>query len=90
MPNSVAARKAVTLAGCTATSAGGLAAGAVTAARTATYTVTVFFTTRGATVIGYATTSVRATPGKAVPWRASGHFRAPHGMTCVLRGVTAR
>ena len=90
VPNSVAARKAVTLTGCTATSAGGLAAGTVTAARAATYTVTVFFTTRGATVVGYATARVHAAPGKAIPWRASGHFSAPHGMSCVLRGVAAR
>ena len=90
VPNSVAARKAVTLTGCTATSAGGLAAGTVTAARAATYTITVFFTTRGATVTGYATASVRAAAGQATPWRASGHFTAPRGMRCVLRGVTAR
>jgi hypothetical protein len=36
------------------------------------------------------TARVHAAPGKATPWRASGHFRAPHGMSCVLRGVTAR
>jgi len=90
VPNSVAARKAVTLTGCTATSAGGLAAGTVTAARAATYTITVFFTTRGATVIGYAAARVRAAPGQATPWRVSGHFRAPHGLSCVLRGVAAR
>jgi hypothetical protein len=90
VPNSVTARKAVTLTGCTATSAGGLATGTVTGTRAATYTITVFFTTRGATVVGYATARVHAAPGKATPWRASGHFRAPHGMSCVLRGVTAR
>jgi hypothetical protein len=90
VPNSVAARRAVTLAGCTATSAGGQAAGTVTAPRAAAYTITVFFTTSKATVAGYATTTVHATPGRATPWRASGHFRAPHGMRCVLRGVATR
>jgi len=90
VPNSVTARKAVTLTGCTATGVGGLAAGTVTATRAATYTITVFFTTRGATVTGYATARVHAAPGKATPWQASGHFSAPRGMRCVLRGVTAR
>lgn len=47
VPNSVRARRAVTLTGCTATPAGGLAAGTVTATRAAAYTVTMFFTTRG-------------------------------------------
>lgn len=89
VPNSVQDRKTVTLTGCTATSVDGRAAGTVTAARTATYTITVFFTTPGATVIGLATTKVHATSGKATPWHASSHFSAPHGMRCVLRGVAA-
>jgi hypothetical protein len=90
VPNQVPARRAVTLAGCTATPAGGLATGIITATRTGTYAITVFFTTRGATVIGYAATTVHATPGKATRWQASGHFTAPAGMRCVLRGVAAR
>jgi len=90
VPNSVTARRAVTLAGCTATSAGGQAAGTVTAPRAAAYTITVFFTTSKATVVGYAITTVHATPGRATPWQASSDFRAPHGMRCVLRGVAAR
>jgi len=90
VPNQVPARRAVTLARCTATSAGGLAAGTVTAPSAGTYTITVFFTTREATVIGYATATVHATPGKAIPWQASRHFTAPRGMRCVLRGVAAR
>lgn len=90
VPNQVPARRAVTLAGCTASSAGGLATGTITATRTSTYAITVFFTTRGATVIGYAATTVHAAPGKAIRWQASGHFTAPAGMRCVLRGVTAR
>jgi hypothetical protein len=98
VPNSVSARKAVTLTGCSATGAGGLATGTVTApaaktataAKAATYSITVFFTTPETTVLDYATAIVHATPGKAVPWRASGHFKAPQGMRCVLRGVSAR
>lgn len=90
VPNSVTARKAVTLAGCTAASAGGQATGTVTAPRAAAYSITVFFTTSKATVVGYATTTVHATSGRVTPWQASGHFRAPHGMRCVLRGVYAR
>jgi hypothetical protein len=35
-------------------------------------------------------TTVHATPGKATRWQASGHFTAPPGMRCVLRGVTTR
>jgi hypothetical protein len=90
VPNQVPARRAVTLARCTATPGGGLAAGTVTAARAGTYAITVFFTTRAATVIGYAAATVHANPGKATRWQASGHFTAPRGMRCVLRGVTTR
>ena len=68
VPNSVRARKAVTLTGCTATGTGGHASGTVTGpgASAATYTITVFFTTRQATVIGYGTAKVHARPGQPV------------------------
>jgi hypothetical protein len=90
VPNSVSARKAVILTNCTATSLGGLATATVTApaAKAATYTITVFFTTAGTTVLDYATAVVHATPGKATRWQASGRFKAPQGMRCVLRGVS--
>ena len=90
VPNSVRARKAVTLTDCTASGAGGHATGTVTAPGTsaATYTITVFFTTRQATVIGYGTAKVRAVPGKATPWAIGRDFKAPPGMRCVLRGVS--
>lgn len=90
VPNSVRARRAVTLTDCAVTRSGGHASGTVTApgASAATYTITVFFTTRQATVIGYGTTKVHAAPGKATPWQAGGRFTASHGMRCVLRGVT--
>lgn len=91
VPNSVTARKGVTLSDCAASKDGGHAAGMVTdlGKNAAAYTITVFFTTSKATVIGYATTMVHATPGKAIPWQASSHFSAPPGMRCVLRGVSA-
>jgi hypothetical protein len=91
VPNQAQARKAVTLASCAGTKAGGHAAGTIAAPGTsaATFTITVFFTTRQATVLGYAATTVRAAPGQATPWKVSGHFTAPPGLRCVLRGVTA-
>lgn len=91
VPNSVRARKAVTLTSCAATGTGGHAAGTVRAPGTsaATYTITVFFTTPQATVIGYGTAMVRGRPGKASPWTIGRHFKAPQGMRCVLRGVSA-
>jgi hypothetical protein len=92
VPNSVTARRGVTLTDCTATRAGGHAAGTITdpGKSAATYTITVFYTTSQATVIGYAATTVHATPGRATPWQATGHFSAPHGLRCVLRGVSTR
>jgi hypothetical protein len=92
VPNSVRSRRAVTLTGCAATAAGGHASGTVIAPGTsrATYLITVFFTTRQATVIGYGTAMVRAVPGKATPWSVGRHFKAPPGMRCVLRGVSTR
>jgi hypothetical protein len=92
VPNSVTARRGVTLTDCAATRAGGHAAGTVTdpGKSAATYTITVFYTTSQATVIGYAAATVHAAPGKATPWQATGHFSAPHGMRCVLRGVSTR
>lgn len=91
VPNSVRSRKAVILTGCAATAAGGHASGTVIAPGTSaeTYLITVFFTTRQATVIGYGTAMVRAAPGKATPWAVGRHFKAPQGMRCVLRGVSA-
>ena len=91
VPNQARARRAVTLASCGGTKTGGHAAGTITAPGTsaATYTITVFFTTRQATVLGYAATTVRAAPGQATPWNVTGHFTAPRGLRCVLRGVTA-
>lgn len=91
VPNSVRARRAVTLTGCAATGSGGHGSGTVIAAgrSAAIYTITVFFTTRQATVIGYGTTKVHAVPAKTIPWAVGTHFKAPPGMRCVLRGVSA-
>jgi hypothetical protein len=91
VPNSVRARRAVTLTGCAATGSGGHASGTAIAPGTsaATYTITVFFTTRQATVIGYGTTKVHAVPAKTILWAVGTHFKAPPGMRCVLRGVSA-
>ena len=91
VPNSVRARQAVRLTACTATGTGGHASGTVIApgTRAAAYTITVFFTTRQATVIGYGTAKVRAVPGKTIPWAVGTHFKAPPGMRCVLRGASA-
>ena len=87
--NTVAKRKAVTLAGCTAMPGGWKATGTArnTGAKTASYTITIFFTTSKATVQSYASTKVQVAPGASKAWSAAGKFPAAKGTLCVLRGV---
>jgi hypothetical protein len=89
VPNNAASRKNVTISSCKATKDGWQASG--TAAnpghQDARYTVTVFFTTTGGTVIGTGQSRVTVKPGAHQPWTISATFHAPTDTRCVLRGV---
>jgi hypothetical protein len=89
VPNDHAARQNVRLTTCAATKAGWQAAGTVTnsGSKPAEYTITVFFTTKSATVIDTVQTRVRVPAGKAEHWSAAKEFPTTPGMLCVLRGV---
>ncbi|MBK9159230.1 MAG: hypothetical protein IPM11_14190 [Micropruina sp.] len=52
-----------------------------------TYTVTVFFTSKAATVLASASTTATVDPGKEAEWSVNATFAAPEGTRCVLRGV---
>jgi hypothetical protein len=54
---------------------------------TVTYLITVYFTDMHATVISYAQTRVKVTPGQTAPWTATSKFVAPTPTRCVLTGV---
>ena len=89
VPNSVAARRNATLDACHSANGGWQAGGSVKHVGTsaASYKITVFFTTSGATVIGYGDTVIRVAAGQTKPWTVRGTFDAPTGTRCVLRGV---
>jgi hypothetical protein len=74
---------------CKATKGGWTAGGSATnpGSKTADYTITVFFTTTAATVVGSAQTRVRVKPGAEETWTAGKKFTAPRRTLCVLRGV---
>ena len=87
--NNVKSRKNVQLSSCTKV-AGGWGAGGTAAnpgTKAAAYTITVFFTTTSATVVGIGKTQVRVAPGGTQDWTVTGKFKAPAKMLCVLRGV---
>jgi hypothetical protein len=87
--NDVKSRKNVQLSSCTK-AAGGWGAGGTAAnpgTKAAAYTITVFFTTTSATVVGIGKTQVRVAPGGTQDWTVTGKFKAPAKMLCVLRGV---
>ncbi|MGA0568336.1 hypothetical protein ACO2Q7_13465 [Rathayibacter sp. KR2-224] len=89
VPNDPAARRAVRMTACKATTAGWKAGGTVTndGKQAADYTITVFFTTKSATVINTAQTHVTVPAGKTQNWTASKDFVATPGTLCVLSGV---
>jgi hypothetical protein len=89
VPNDTAARKNVTVSSCKATKDGWEAAGTATnpGTKQADYTVTVFFTTNGGTVIGTGQSKVSVKPGAQQPWTIGSTFHAPPDTRCVLRGV---
>lgn len=88
-PNRPSLRRNVSMSTCKATKGGWTAGGSVTnpGGKTADYTVTVFFTTTAATVVGSAQTQVRVKPGAEETWTAGKKFTAPRKTLCVLRGV---
>jgi hypothetical protein len=87
--NSVQLRKNVQLTSCIKTTGGWQASGV--AANPATsptdYTITVFFTTASATVIGTGATHVHVDSGTSQPWTVNGEFTPAPSTLCVLRGV---
>jgi hypothetical protein len=87
--NDIDKRKAIAITACAAISGGWSASGTATndSLVTATYAITIFFTTAQATVLDYATTTVKVAAGKSQKWSAAALFTAPKGMRCVLRGV---
>lgn len=89
VPNKPSARKNVTMTSCTKTaggwSAGGTATNSANASRT--YTITVFFTTTGGTVIAHGDTKATVEPGAQSTWMVKATFAAAETTRCVLRGV---
>jgi hypothetical protein len=87
--NSVSLRKNVQLTTCAKASDGWEASGvASNPTNSATeYTITVFFTTGSATVIGTGDTHVQVGPGSSQPWSVTGSFIPAPSTLCVLRGV---
>ncbi len=87
--NDIDKRKAVSITGCAASQGGWSASGTAKndSAVTTTYAITIFFTTAQATVLDYATTTVKVGAGKSQKWSAAAQFAAAKDMLCVLRGV---
>jgi hypothetical protein len=89
VPNKTALRSNVTMSSCAAAHGGWRAGGTARnpAKHAATYTITVYFTTDHATVIGTAATKVSLAPGESRPWTATGTFHPATPTLCILRGV---
>lgn len=89
VPNSTESRKNVKISDCKAAKDGWQATG--TARNPGTeetgYTITVFFTTGGGTVIGSGKTKVEVDPGADREWKVSSKFKPAPDTRCVLRGV---
>jgi hypothetical protein len=87
--NNVKARKNVQLSSCKKVAGGWGAAGTASnpGTKPAAYTITVFFTSTSATVVGMGKTQVTVDPGSTRSWKVDGQFKAPAKMLCVLRGV---
>jgi hypothetical protein len=87
--NSIQLRNHIQLTSCTNTPGGWQASGMATnpAASPTVYTITVFFTTASATVIGTGATQVHVENGASQPWTVTGNFAPAPSTLCVLRGV---
>lgn len=91
VPNQPSVRKDVKLFNCSKSTGGWSAGGTIdnTQGKTATYDITVFFTSTGYTDLASANTSVTVDAGKQSLWNANAAFAAPGTVLCVLRGVSA-
>jgi hypothetical protein len=89
VPNNAASRKNVTISACQAANQGWRASGTADNPGNdqTEYTVTVFFTTNGGTVIGTGQTTVAVKPGGHQPWNITAAFHPASDTRCVLRGV---
>lgn len=89
VPNRPELRGDVELTLCDEVDGGWQAAGTVTnsAADSRDYTITVFFTTEGGTVIGTGDTEVAVAGGESEDWSVTGELTPAPGTNCVLRGV---
>jgi hypothetical protein len=89
VPNDSALRKHVTITSCAAANDGWQASGTAKnpGDKRAKYTVTVFFTTTGGTVIGTGQSEVAVKAGGEEQWAIASTFKAPPDTRCVLRGV---
>ena len=83
-------RKDVHLINCGATKGGWSAGGTVQSSlsHTATYVITVFFTSSAAENLDYASTSVPLKAGQVKLWSVTAIFAAPSTVHCVLTTVT--
>jgi hypothetical protein len=89
IPNSPSLRRNVEIGTCTSAPGGWEASGGAInpSGSTVTYTITIFFTTGTATVIGTGQTKVTVKPGAHQTWTVVAHFGVAPGTLCVLRGV---
>jgi len=89
VPNKPALRADVVLSTCASRSGGWAASGTVhnRTLRPVKYTVTVFFTTDHATVIGAGATTLTLLPKTSKYWSVVAKFHAANPTLCVLRGV---
>jgi hypothetical protein len=89
VPNDPTLRNNVTLSSCASTSVGWAASGTARnpSKSSASYRITVFFTTDHATVIGHASTTVTVPGGASHPWTVAATFHPASPTRCVLRGV---
>lgn len=89
VPNDTAARRNVTISSCRAAHDGWQATGTATNpdGRHGAYTITVFFTTTGGTVIGTGQTQVAVKSHSDQPWSVTGTFHPAPQTRCVLRGA---
>jgi hypothetical protein len=88
VPNQVKLHDDVDMVNCGATKGGWSAGGTAKSSlrRSATYLITVFFTSSQATDLAYGSTSVHLAAGQSKLWSVQAAFDAPS----VLRGVAAR
>lgn len=89
VPNDPDVRDNVAVSSCESAAGGWRASGTATnpGKKPVTYTVTVFFTTNAATVIGTGRTKVQVAPGADETWHIDDAIKAPDSTLCVLRGV---